>query len=87
LSKKHKIIGDILDDYLKKLKKGEDPSIKSYLKDYPYSKKELKEILSIARSAYWRNLSDTTPTPSTSFFLSLRERLIKLLKDEGVLKR
>jgi len=86
LSKKHKLIEDILDDYLKKLKKGKDPTIKSYLRTYPYSKKELEEILSIARSAYWRNLSDTTPTPSPSFFLSLRERLIKTLRDKGTLK-
>ncbi|MBE0478963.1 hypothetical protein IBX65_07615 [Candidatus Aerophobetes bacterium] len=86
MNKKHKMIENILDEYLKRLKKGEDPSVRNYLKDYPYSKKELKEVLLIARCAYWKNLSDATSTPSTSFFLSLRERLIKTLKDRGTLK-
>ena len=86
MNKKHKIIEDILDDYLKKLKKGKDPAVESYLKTYPYSQKELEEILSIACSAYWRDLSGANLTPSSSFFLSLREKLLNMLRDKGTLK-
>lgn len=74
----------LLSRYLKELKQGKDPSLDKYLKDYPYSRKELKELFQITRSAYWSEIGKKVPEPSSKFFLSLRRKLIKILKEQSL---
>gem|GEM_PF-6340860 len=74
----------LLSQYLKELKQGKDPSFDKYLKDYPYSKEELRELLQITRSAYRPSIGRKVPEPSSKFSLSLRKRLIRILKEQGL---
>lgn len=84
MSKKQELMSYLLSRYLKELKQGKDPSFDKYLKDYPYSRKELRELFQIARSAYWSEIGRKVPEPSSKFFLSLRRKLIKILKEQGL---
>jgi hypothetical protein len=74
----------LLCQYLKELKQGKDPSFEKYLKNYPYSKEELRELLQIARSAYRPEVRGKVPEPSSKFSLSLRERLLKILEEQDL---
>lgn len=70
--------------YLKELKQGKDPCLDRYLEGYPYSKEEIRELLQIARSAYRPEVRGKVPEPSSKFFLSLRERLLKILEEQDL---
>ena len=86
MSKKHELMSHLLSQYLKELKQGKDPSFDEYIKDYPYSRKELSELFQIARSAYRPKSKEKVPQPSSKFSLSLREKLIKILKEQGLIE-
>lgn len=82
MNKKQELMSHLLSLYLKELKQGKDPSFKEYLKGYPYCKEELRELLQIAHSAYRPEVERKVPEPSSKFFLSLRKRLLKILKEQ-----
>ena len=86
MSKKHELMSHLLSQYLKELKQGKDPSFDEYIKDYPYSREELSELFQIARSAYRPKSKEKVPQPSSKFSLSLREKLIKILKEQGLIE-
>lgn len=76
----------LLSQYLKELKQGKNPSFDEYIKDYPYCRKELRELFQIALPAYRPKSKEKVPEPSSKFSLSLREKLIKILKEQGLRK-
>lgn len=84
MTKEQELMEELLSSYLKELKEGRDPCLDKYLRDYPYPKKHLRELLGIARSAY-RGTEEDFPRPSPSFFFSLREKLIQILREEGLI--
>jgi len=52
----------------------------------PHSRKELRELFQIARSAYRPKSKEKVPQPSSKFSFFLREKLIKILKEQGIIK-